>query len=278
MIKSLTAVLIAFTVVLAAAAAVIAAGLYDVSATSGHTQPVYSLLEITMRRSIQNRARAIVVPSLSSAETPAHGAACYRDHCEQCHGGPGVAPKSIGKSMQPLPGFLMDASTKWQPREIYLIVRDGIKMSGMPAWGWHLGENDLWSTVAFVERLPELSPPAYMAALEDARALQCVGTEIDAGKASGLDSTQQARVALRQYACPACHLIPGIAGPAFRLGPPLDEFAKRAMIAGRLANTPENLVLWIKAPRSVNPNTAMPDMGVTDAHARLMAAYLLSLR
>jgi hypothetical protein len=49
------------------------------------------------------------------------------------------------------------------------------------------------------------------------------------------------------------------------------------MLAGRIANTPGNLVRLITAPRGIDPQIAMPDMGVPDAHARLMADHLLGL-
>ncbi len=121
-----------------------------------------------MRRSVQMRARDIAVPPLDAPARLARGAACFRDHCVQCHGGPGVAPAPMARSMQPLPGSLIDAARRWRPQEIYLITRDGIKMSGMPAWAMRLDEDELWSVVAFVDRLPALSPAAYESAIEGA--------------------------------------------------------------------------------------------------------------
>jgi cytochrome c1 len=58
----------------------------------------------------------------------------------------------------------------------------------------------------------------------------------------------------------------------------LEGFASRTLIAGRLANTKENLVRWLRQPHQVDPLTAMPDMGVTEADARDIAAYLETLR
>ena len=51
----------------------------------------------------------------------------------------------------------------------------------------------------------------------------------------------------------------------------------RRPIAGRLTNTPENMVQWLRQPQSIKPGTAMPDMGVTEGHTRDMAAYLATL-
>lgn len=82
---------------------------------------------------------------------------------------------------------------------------------------------------------------------------------------------------IRSYGCHSCHMIPGVAGADALVGPPLTQWQRRVYIAGRVANTPDNLVQWIMSPRSVDEQTAMPDMGVTEPHARSIAAYLLTL-
>lgn len=148
----------------AGGALVLRAGWYDISATSLHLQPVYTLLESGMHYSVRRHAREIAVPRLGDAQQLARGAALYRDNCVQCHGGPGVAQAKIGQSMQPVPGPLVDASRRWAPQELYWITRHGIKMSGMPAWEFHLNEDELWAVVAFVQTLPRLSARDYAAA------------------------------------------------------------------------------------------------------------------
>lgn len=62
------------------------------------------------------------------------------------------------------------------------------------------------------------------------------------------------------------------------VGPPLDHFARRSFIAGEASNTSDNLIKWIEAPESIEPGTAMPNLGVTAGTARDMAAYLYTLR
>lgn len=78
--------------------------------------------------------------------------------------------------------------------------------------------------------------------------------------------------------CAACHTIPGVPGARGNVGPPLTHFGERVYIAGMLRNTPPNLVRWIRDPQSVVPGNAMPNMGVTEADARDIAAYLYTLR
>jgi hypothetical protein len=94
----------------------------------------------------------------------------------------------------------------------------------------------------------------------------------------GKRDEQQARDALRQYGCDACHTIPGIVGPPLLIAPPLAGFGKRALVAGRWPNTEAHVVDWIRRPQQLDPRSAMPDLGVTDEDALLMARFLRSLQ
>jgi cytochrome c len=78
--------------------------------------------------------------------------------------------------------------------------------------------------------------------------------------------------------CGSCHTIPGVVNARGMVGPSLEHFAQRSFIAGEVPNTAENLVRWIVNPPSIEPNTAMPALGVTSAEARDIAAYLYQLR
>ena len=83
---------------------------------------------------------------------------------------------------------------------------------------------------------------------------------------------------MNQYACTTCHIVPGVVGPKTHVGPPLDDLARREFLTSGMAMTSENLERWIRDPKSIDPASAMPDMGVGAAHARLMAEYLLRPR
>jgi cytochrome c1 len=268
----------------AAGAAVVMGGLYDVSATSSHTAPVRSLLEEAMHRSVRLRARGVEVPE-GWGTTPAQqalGAACYRQMCVQCHGGPGEPPSAAALGLQPEPGSLVDAARRWHPRELYWITRHGLKMTGMPAWAYRLSEDELWAVVGFVRQLPALSAVEYRyaTAATTVTATQACGRD-DARPAvtePGLDRRASAERVLRQHACTTCHRIPGVPGADVHVGPPLDGFGRRTVIAGRLPNTPENLARWLQDPQAIKPGSAMPALGVSEAHAREMADYLSTLR
>ena len=85
------------------------------------------------------------------------------------------------------------------------------------------------------------------------------------------------RAAIAAYGCGSCHTIPGIRGADGMVGPPLEHWAERRIIAGEVPNDPERLITWITVPQSIEPGTAMPNMGVTDGQARDIAAYLYTL-
>jgi cytochrome c1 len=83
---------------------------------------------------------------------------------------------------------------------------------------------------------------------------------------------------IQRVGCVGCHEIPGVRAAHGKVGPDLTGFKDRALIAGVLANSAENLQRWIRHPQAVDPKTAMPDLGLTDAEARDVAAYLYSPR
>jgi cytochrome c len=80
------------------------------------------------------------------------------------------------------------------------------------------------------------------------------------------------------YGCGSCHIVPGIPGAKGLLGPPLNRFASRAYIAGEVPNNGQFLTQWIAVPQSIEPGTVMPNLGVSEAKARDIAAYLYTLK
>lgn len=91
-------------------------------------------------------------------------------------------------------------------------------------------------------------------------------------------NAQRGKQLIRGYGCGACHIIPGIRSARGLVGPPLFEFGDRTIIAGELPNTPDNLVKWLENPRAIEPNNAMPDLGLSKVQATDIAAYLYTLR
>jgi cytochrome c2 len=86
------------------------------------------------------------------------------------------------------------------------------------------------------------------------------------------------RLLAQALGCGACHAVDDLPGAIGIVGPPLHDFGRRSFIAGRLPNRPDELIAFLTSPPSIDPATAMPDMGLTSTQARDLAAWLYTLR
>lgn len=111
-----------------------------------------------------------------------------------------------------------------------------------------------------------------------AMAIVLAGCGAEAPRAVVAGDRENGRLLLRQFGCGTCHEIPGVAAAKGRVGPPLEGVASRIYLGGVLPNTPDNMAAFIRKPQRFAPRTAMPDLGVTEPHARDMVAYLATLR
>ena len=82
---------------------------------------------------------------------------------------------------------------------------------------------------------------------------------------------------IADYGCGSCHFVEGVPGADGIVGPRLEDFAKRTLLAGTFPNVPRFLVPWLVSPPALKPETAMPDLGVSDGEARDIASYLYTL-
>lgn len=256
---------------LVAGVGLLLSGALSTSATVQHSALTHWILETGLRYSISTYSEDIEVPPLDRQSGMTRGLACFQAHCVECHGAPGVPPDPKALGMMPVPGNLTRAAREWPPAWLYHVTTKGIRMTGMPAWEYRLAERDRWSIVAFLTSLPELGGAQYRQAL--------AATVEDCGGAADDGARQVAgEVVLRQYGCHSCHRIEGVVGPDAGVGPPLEGWPERSFIAGTLPNTRENLVRWIVDPQGVDPDTLMPDLGVSRPHARVMAEFLFEPR
>jgi mono/diheme cytochrome c family protein len=149
-------------VVLAVAAAIALSGTYNVAADSTHMALTRTILGFVRERSIDVRAEDIKVPPLGDPKMIADGAADYDAMCTGCHLAPGVAENEMRPGMDPKPPLLA-ARGDANPGEDFWIVKHGIKMTAMPAWGITHSDAEIWNMVAFLQKLPKLSPAQYRA-------------------------------------------------------------------------------------------------------------------
>lgn len=96
--------------------------------------------------------------------------------------------------------------------------------------------------------------------------------------AAGGNPARGKRLVETRYACTGCHSIPDIDGPRGWVGPPLDRIAIRQILAGKLRNTPDNMVRWLQDPQAIVPGNAMPNLNITEADARDITAFLYTLK
>lgn len=253
-------------------------GVYDISAKTQHTGPVFRALMAAKSFAIEARSEDISVPDLDSPDRLERGAGLYERHCVACHGAPGVARAELGMSMNPHPPNLVHTARERSTAYVFWAVKNGIKMTGMPAWEFRMPEDDLWAVTAFVEKLPQIVPAEYRRRTGRPQPPSpSPGDMADDPVAASAGNADNGKRAMSQYACTTCHIVPGVAGRDVRVGPTLEKMGQRRYIAGILPNTPENMVRWLRNPPGVDPDTAMPDLGVTSQHARDIAAYLRTL-
>jgi mono/diheme cytochrome c family protein len=153
--------LIAAAVLSALGAALFAeSGFYDIGADDHHTKAVLALITQLRDRSIEARLGSIT-PQLSA--TPAmikSGAEHYASLCVGCHLAPGAAKSDLRAGLYPHPPNLAQEDIQ-ESRRAFWIIKHGIKMSAMPAWGKTMDDAAIWDVVAFVRKMPSLTREEY---------------------------------------------------------------------------------------------------------------------
>lgn len=135
-------------------------GSYDVSAANKDEGLSRWVLETTMDNSVEHHAKDIQVPALDDSAMIWKGFNHYNRMCKGCHGFPG---REAAKSFNPAPPELDKTASDWKPNELYWIIKNGVKMSAMPSFGERHKDDDLWAIVAFLQKLPKLTPEQYKA-------------------------------------------------------------------------------------------------------------------
>jgi mono/diheme cytochrome c family protein len=159
--KIIGTVIVLVAVGLVGGAAFAYSGAYDVAATDPHWPITYRVLDAARVRSIKVHAAGIAAPAdLDSQARVVAGTSHFAEHCSTCHSAPGVEASDMADGMYPKPPALTDVAQRYTPGELFWILKNGIKMSGMPSWGDH-GDDDLWNAVAFMEKLPGMTEEDY---------------------------------------------------------------------------------------------------------------------
>src|SRR5690606_29163344 len=135
-------------------------GVFNVAADEPHSAWFLWLAETARERSIAVRASGVEVPpNLDDPDLIMGGGADYNEMGTECHLKPGRGDTELRQAMYPQPPDL--TKTKRDAAQTFWIIKHGIKMSGMPAWGATHDDQRIWAMVAFLEQLPRLTEDQY---------------------------------------------------------------------------------------------------------------------
>ena len=145
-------------------------GYYNVAATIPHSSLMEKLLSTISDRSVKHQAEGISPPTyLNDPKIIKAGFIKFQNDCVWCHGTPMSYPGKIGKGLNPEPPKLWESAKELSEGEMYWIINNGIKMTGMPFWSHEYKEKDTWTVVAFLKQLPNLSAQQYQQMMQTAK-------------------------------------------------------------------------------------------------------------
>lgn len=144
-------------------------GAYNVAASEPHSAFGRWLFTTIRDQSIEEHSDAIKPLRLADDQLIRDGARHYDSTCAVCHGAPGRELSEISKGMNPSPPTLHsgEPQREYKDAELYWIIENGIRMTGMPGFGATHDQKDLWAMVAFIKQLPELTPRQYQSMTSD---------------------------------------------------------------------------------------------------------------
>ena len=157
--------LTSLAVVLVGGVLFIYSGAFDVSARWEDGALMRWIVVTTRERSIETRAESIKPPvNLDDHKLLMEGFEHYREMCVECHRAPGLKASETSKGLNPKPPNLSRSDVDEDPPgEIFWVIKNGIRMTGMPAWGVTHSDEKIWAMTAFVQKLPKMTPEQYKA-------------------------------------------------------------------------------------------------------------------
>jgi len=138
-------------------------GIYNISAMVPHNRLTLKIINTLKDNSIEHHAKDITAPNLTESSLINTGFAHYNEMCVGCHGAPGIQRDEAGQGLYPKPPDLSKSAKEMPATELFWITKNGIKMTGMPAFGKTHKDDKIWAIVAFMEKLPGMTKEQYKA-------------------------------------------------------------------------------------------------------------------
>ncbi|NUQ18043.1 MAG: cytochrome c [Sphingomonas sp.] len=167
-LPSVTFVLIVLLVLAAFAGILVYAGVYNIGADAPHSRLMYNILDEFRDRAIATHSRDVRLPAdLNDPKRIAAGAGLYNEMCTGCHLGPGVERSELSQGLYPAAPELARGDDL-SPAEQFWVIKHGVKLSAMPAWGRTHDDQLIWDMVAFIRQLPKMNAQQFQAAVASA--------------------------------------------------------------------------------------------------------------
>jgi mono/diheme cytochrome c family protein len=166
--KTIITIILTLVVLIAGFFIYITSGAYDISQLTPHNALTKSIIGITTHSSINKRMKENVVPgNIKDTALIVMGFKHYNEMCSGCHGAPGVKPDELAEGLYPKPPELYKHAEEGDAQEFFWIIKNGIKMTGMPAYKPTHNDEKIWVITAFVtQKLAKMTPDEYRAWLK----------------------------------------------------------------------------------------------------------------
>jgi len=211
---------------------------------------------------LANMAKDVVIPIEAgdlkdplpaSTQVVEEGRQLYLQSCALCHGTDGHGATNLGRAMYPP---VMDLTSPhvqhWNDAQLFWIIQNGVRLTGMPGWKSILSETDTWKIIAFIHALPQVGPSAPVVAEASEPQKELI---------------QYGRTLYRQEGCFMCHQLNGEGG---KVGPDLT-------LEGTRGRSEDWLISHFKDPTAYSPGSTMPPFqNLTDAQLKALTAFLES--
>lgn len=169
--KLLKIILVSIPILAVATLGFVYSGIFNIAATATHDPVTNWLLTKTRDRSIDVRSQGIEIPDLENEELQLAGINDFNSMCAGCHTAPGRLPSPLARGLNPPAPDLAESALAKPPEVLFWVTKNGIRMTGMPAWGLSHADDKIWPVIAFLQVLPDLDGEAYQEMIEDAKGM-----------------------------------------------------------------------------------------------------------